>query len=248
MSPAIDRAKLGPTTTNRKWFFDVDQSTTDVPDWLGVYGTQEFKPGTDTTTQDTSDFSSAWKGGQSTALGWKLEGKVKRATESATTTSSYDPGQEILRTKAVQVGVAGLVHVRWYEMEPGGPRVESYEGYGTVTWTEEGGGMDALSVASFAINGDGERLTPTHPAAATAPDPVISTVTPAGQSVGEVVKIIGANFTGATAVTIDGTAASFEVASGTVVYASIPIGAAGAAEVIVTTAAGASDPAAYVVV
>lgn len=162
---SIPRVALGATTLNRKWFLDVDTSTTSTPTWVGVFGVTEFKPGTDTTTQDTSDFASAWKGNQNTALAWKIEGKVKRATTAASALA-YDPGQEALRAKAVQVGVAGRVHVRWYEMEPSGPRVEAYEGYGTVTWSEDGGGMDAISTVSFTINGDGEREEITHPTAA----------------------------------------------------------------------------------
>ncbi len=245
---AIARAKLGATALNRKWFLDVDQSTTSTPDWVGVFGLQEFKPGVETTTQDSSDFSSGWKGNQSTAAGWKLEGKVKRATESATATTSYDPGQEVLRAAAVKMGIAGLVHVRWYEMEPNGPRVEAYEGWGTVSWSDDGGNMEALSTVSFTINGDGERSEITHPDTAGTTAPVVGSVTPAGQSVGEVVKITGSNLAGATAVHIDTIAASFEIASGTVIYASIPTGAAGAAEVTVTTAGGTSAPAAYVVI
>lgn len=162
---SIARAALGATTLNRKWFLDIDQSTTSTPDWIGVFGVMEFKPGTDDTTQDTSDFSAGgWKGNQVTAKAWKLEFKVKRAVD-ATTVTDYDAGQELLRTQSNLIGIAGRVHVRWYEMEPGGPRVEAYEGYGTVTWSEDGGGMDALSTVSVTVNGDGARTAVTHPTA-----------------------------------------------------------------------------------
>lgn len=162
-STATERVQLGPTTLNRKWYLDVDISANSTPDWVGVFGLMEFKPNVETTTQDASDFASAWKGNQSTALAWKHEGKLKRATASPTELTAYDPGQEALRIAAAKVGVAGLVHVRWYEMEPDGPRVEAYEGYGTVGWSEDGGAMDALSTVSFTINGDGERKPITHP-------------------------------------------------------------------------------------
>lgn len=247
MSTAIARAPLGGTTTNRKWFLDVDVSTTGTPEWVGVFGMQEFKPAVDTTTQDTSDNSSHWKGAQSTAQAWKIEGKLKRASK-ATLATAYDPGQEVLRAAAILVGVEARVHVRWYEMEPGGPRVEAYEGYGTVTWSDDGGAMDALSTVSFTVNGDGERTDITHPATDTAAEPVVTAISPAGQSAGDVVRITGSGFTGATAVSIDSLEASFDVVSGTDIYASIPAAATGAAEVTVTTAAGTSDPAAYVVV
>lgn len=245
MSTAITRQPLGGTTTNRKWFLDVDTSTTGTPEWVGVFGMQEFKPSVDTSTGDTSDGSSHWKGAQNTAQAWKNEGKLKRASKASAATA-YDPGQEVLRAAAIKVGVEARVHVRWYEMEPGGPRVEAYEGYGTVTWSEEGGAMDALSIVSFTINGDGARTDITHPDTDTAAVAVIAAISPSGQAAGEVVKISGSGFTGATAVTFDTAEASFTVASGTEIYASIPATITGATAVTVTTAAGTSEDAAYV--
>jgi len=161
---SIPRQALGATTLNRKWFFDVDTAgSATTPTWVGIFGVQEFKAAVSATTGDTSDFSSAWKGEQNTALSWAIEAKVKRGVTAASATA-YDPGQEFLRTKAGLVGVAARVHVRWYEMEPSGPRVEAYEGWGTVTWSPEGGGMDKLDIVGVKIAGDGARTSITHPA------------------------------------------------------------------------------------
>lgn len=83
----------------------------------------------------------------------------------------------------------------------------------------------------------------------TTPDPVIYSVTPAGQSVGEQVVITGTNFTGMTGVTIDTIAVvSPLLADDSTIIATIPTGAAGAANVIVTTADGTSAAYAYTVV
>jgi len=82
-------------------------------------------------------------------------------------------------------------------------------------------------------------------------DPVITSVTPAGRSVGELVTIIGTGFTPASTVTIDALsvpADTLTVVSTTMIIATIPATAAGAANVIVTTAAGASNAFAYTVV
>ena len=115
---SIARVALGATTLNRKWFFDVDTAgSATTPTWVGIFGVQEFKAAVSATTGDTSDFSSAWKGEQNTALSWAIEAKVKRGVTAASATA-YDPGQEFLRTRAGLVGVAARVHVRWYEMEP----------------------------------------------------------------------------------------------------------------------------------
>ena len=50
-------------------------------------------------------------------------------------------------------------------MEPGGPRVESYEGKAAVTWSPDGGSTEATSTASFVLSGRGERKSVEHPAA-----------------------------------------------------------------------------------
>ena len=242
---SIPRVSLGATTLNRKWYLDVDTNPGGTPNWVGVFGLQEFKPGLDTTTQDSSDFSGPWKGNQNTALAWKNEGKVKRAPTAASAIA-YDPGQEYLRAQSKLVGVAARTHVRWYEMEPGGPRIEAYDGYGVVSWSEDGGGMDALSVVSFTITGDGARNDITHPQPA---GPYIASISPTGRSVGGVLTITGTGFTGATGITIGGTAVtSFNVVSDTVISAVIPTGvASGSKAVIVTTPVGASPSVNYTV-
>lgn len=76
--------------------------------------------------------------------------------------------------------------------------------------------------------------------------PVILSVTPSGESAGEQVTIQGAGFTGATAVTFGGTAATdFTVVSDQYIVAILPAGTAGAVDVVVTTPEGVSAPFSY---
>jgi len=159
---SIPRVALGATTLNKKWYLDVNTGTDATPTWVGVFGIQEFKPSVDSTAGDTSDFASGWKGSQKTALAWGLEFKLKRASTAASATA-YDPGQEALRTKAGQLGVAGRVSLRWYEMDSGGPRIEAYQGWGSVEWSDDGGDMAALSTVTVKVDGDGQRNAITHP-------------------------------------------------------------------------------------
>lgn len=166
VSTAIEREPLGPATTNRKWFLDVDTAAAAPATWIGVFGLTEFQPGKDTTLQDDSDFDSGgYKSQTATALQWTLTFKVSRKTVAGAPTS-YDPGQEVLRLASDELGVENTVHVRWYEMEPGGPRVEAYEGYAAVSWSPDGGGMDALDIVSVTLTGQGKRTAITHPDAA----------------------------------------------------------------------------------
>lgn len=85
----------------------------------------------------------------------------------------------------------------------------------------------------------------------TTPNPYIRAISPAGKAVGGQVLVEGYNLTPITAMTFDGVTVTapnrVEVHSGAV-YVTIPTGAAGASDVIITTANGASNTAAYTVV
>lgn len=78
--------------------------------------------------------------------------------------------------------------------------------------------------------------------------PLITAITPSGQSIGDLVTITGARLSGATAVKFDAIDAEFVVASASQIVAVIPVGATGTEPVTVTTAAGTSAPVNYAVV
>lgn len=85
----------------------------------------------------------------------------------------------------------------------------------------------------------------------TTPNPFITSITPTGKSVGGQVLVQGYNLTPITAMTFDGVSVTsgnrIEMNSGAVLV-TIPTGAAGASDVIITTANGASNTGAYTVV
>lgn len=165
------RQQLGASTTNRLWWLDVvDPNADDSTEvWVPVSGVQEFKPKpSDAGTQDDSDFDGGgFKSSAVTSQNFGAEGKVGRKVVPATgdATPTYDPGQEIIRKTAEKIGVENRLKARWYEMEPGGPRVEAKTGYFNATWSPDGGGADALNTASFALNGLGAPLSSAHPSA-----------------------------------------------------------------------------------
>ena len=79
--------------------------------------------------------------------------------------------------------------------------------------------------------------------------PVIASVTPAGQSVGKQVLISGTGFASMVSGTIDGAAiVSYTVVDDRNLVATIPAGAVGASNVIITNSAGASAALSYTVV
>jgi hypothetical protein len=232
------RAPLGASTTNRKWYLDVeDPAAPGVP--VGVFGMGEFKfKPSEATQQDDSDMDSeGFKSSTVTALAWGGEGKLHRKTLSSDGTA-YDPGQEILRRASRGMGNANRVKVRVYEMEPDGPRVEAYSGYCLATWSPDGGGMDALDTVSFALVGQGKCSEIAHPEGVVAV-PVIQSALPSGAVAGATVAIEGAHFAdvaGASGVKFGATnATSYNVLSDGTILAVVPAGAAGSAPITVGT-------------
>lgn len=79
-----------------------------------------------------------------------------------------------------------------------------------------------------------------------APDPVITSVLPLGQAVGELVTILGSGFTGVTGITIDGDAVDeYALVSDGIISAIIPADAIGPSPVVVTTPNGVSPAFSY---
>lgn len=158
--------QLGASTLNRMWRLDVNTGTTAAPVWTPVRGRTEFQNALEPTMQDDSDFDSdGWKSQTVTAQSWSLSFKVGRKADGANA-AAYDAGQEALRSAAGKMGVGNSVHVRWYETTPGGPRAEAYDGRAAVSWSPDGGGMDALNMVSVTLTGQGKRNVITNPSAA----------------------------------------------------------------------------------
>lgn len=239
------RTPLGASTNQRKYYLDVD-TTPDAtdPTWVGVFGITELQFAIDPTLQDDSDYDSGgYKSQTKTAEAWSVTGKVARKVQVDDLTA-YDPGQEYLRAKGIgTMGVANSVHIRIYEMEPNGPREEAYEGNAAVSWAPDGGPMDALSLVSFTLSGQGQLEEIAHPGEVGAGTPVVAALSDqAGAAAGgELVIITGTNLTGATSVKFGATnATDFEVINSNKIAAVVPAHSAGTVAVTVVTPAGTS--------
>jgi hypothetical protein len=193
--PSTARTPLGAGSLARRWWLDVNTGTHAAPTWVAVNGVEDFKAPLDASVQDDSDYDSGgYKSSTVTALGWKIDLKLARKTTVASATV-YDPGAEVLRAASELMGASNRVEVRWYEMTTGGPKVEAYQGYAAVSWSEDGGGMDALASVSVTLTGQGSRDEITHPDGA-AVAPVLYSITPAvgGTAGGSMHVIRGAGF------------------------------------------------------
>jgi len=176
--PSVARTALGAGGLARRWYLDVNTGTHAAPTWIAVNGVEDFKAPLDPSVQDDSDYDSGgYKSSTITAIGWSIDLKLARKVTVASPTV-YDPGAEVLRAASVLMGASNRVEVRWYEMTTSGPKVEAYQGYAAVSWSEDGGGMDALASVSVTLTGQGEREAITHPDGA-AVVPVLYSVDPA---------------------------------------------------------------------
>jgi hypothetical protein len=193
--PATTKVPLGAGVLARRWYLDVNTGTHASPVWTGVFGIEDFKAPLDPSEQDDSDYDSGgYKSTVITAIGWAIELKLARKVTAAVATA-YDTGQEALRAASVLMGASNRVEIRYYEMEVGGPRVEAYTGYASVSWSEDGGGMDAKASVTVKLTGQGARTAITHPDGA-AVVPVLYSVSPAVgvQAGGTLHRLVGRGF------------------------------------------------------
>lgn len=244
--PATPKAPLGAATTVRKWYIDVNTGTAASPIWVGVFGVKEFKPADSPTWKDTSDFDSeGYKSSLATAFEWGPELKVERKVRLSDSTQ-YDPGQEALRLTAANIGTANSREIRYYEMEPGGPRIEAYQGYCGVEWSPEGGSMEDTEMVSIKLIGQGKRNAIAHPDNGPAPAPVLSSLAPATAAAagGALILVNGTGLSAVTTLSVDGTnvfSSDWEVVNGSVIALKAPAKAAGARNVVVTAPSGTSN-------
>lgn len=227
------------TTLERKFRVDVTADQTLTTGWLQVNGTSgaddDIAPNLeDSTAFDTQGFSTK----EVTLYDWTLAQTFFRRI----VVSTYDPGQELVRARRGQFGVAARIGVRWYDIN-GGP--EAYSGIAIPTWKRASGSSKSLEIINVTYTGTDIPLNIniSNPAAGTVV-PTILAVTPSGAGAAAAVLIQGVGFTGTTGATgvkfnaINAT--SYTVQNDNLITAVMPAGSAGSAPVIVTNAIGAS--------
>ena len=240
------KVPLGASTLQRKWYIDVNTGTYASPVWTGVFGVEEFKYAVEPTLQDDGDYDNfGFKSSSVTAQGWQIELKVARKVQVASAVD-YDIGQEKLRVTSILMGNSNRVDIRWYEVTPSGPKVEAYRGWAAVSWTPDGGAMDALDTVSVTLTGQGAPVAQTHPDGAPTAIPIVYSATPntAAAAGGSLCTLSGIRFTGTvvtTGVKMGVTNwTSWVVLSDNCIVGVVPAKTAASYEVIVTNATGAS--------
>lgn len=248
--PAVTTG-LAASTLQRKWKFDVDVSAAqDGSDWRRVRGVTDatVNPGTANMQPDSDYDSDGFTSQTATSMDWGGSMTVRRAPDRSNPTQ-YDPAQEFLRTKALQLGGNNTAHIRAYEWSgASGPKVEAYEGYVGVSYANGGGDAAALATASLTLTGQGACLPIAHPDTTTVA-PVVNGVqyVAGGSSVlvagGQLIRISGVGFLAVTAVTVFGNvvaATDRTIISDNLMVIKVPGHAAGTGNVTVTNPAGTS--------
>ncbi len=228
-------------TTELARRYKVDVST-DGTNWTPLKGINDFQPEVTSTKQDDSDYdSNGWASQVKTMQAWVATVKLNRKSTSGV----FDPGQEILRAAHDQFGDAGCVYMRWYDRQG---RADAYSGFGFVDWSRSKTSVPDLDEATAVVTGIGARTAISNPYAAGVA-PVIVSATPSGAATGAQVTITGSGFTGTvptSGVKFGATnATSWVVLSDSVIVAIVPTGSAGAANIVVTNATGASTAFSY---
>jgi len=224
------------TDLTRRYRLQINLGTEAAPNWTTVIGIVEFKPSVEPEIQDDTDYESdGWKGNTKTLQGWQVEVKISHKYDPAT--KLYHVTHDALEAASEAFGDDSYVQIRYFDRFGKG---YGKQGRALVTWEPEGGEASELDQVSITLTGDGPLETIDNPLNEN-PLPIIASLTPASGPAagGELVTIAGAYFTGATAVTFDGTAATdFQVISASAIAAVTPAGTAGPCDVAVTTPAG----------
>lgn len=221
--------------------FRIDVSA-DNTTWTQLKGVTDLNPQISPQMQDSSTYdSNGWGSSEITMNKWSISAKVLRQT----TVGVFDPGQELVRARVAQFGDNARIYVRWYDNSGA---AEAWSGRAIVEFNRSKTGVADLDEASITMTGDGALTAISNPYAPTAV-PTILTATPTAVAVGGQVEITGSGFTGTIAVSgvkFGATnATSWTVLSDSVITATMPTGTAGAANITVTNATGASTAFSY---
>lgn len=235
------------STLARKWTLEVNTNGIPAnfasPTWTTVKGLYDFTP--DNIIKKLEDDNvyedGGWTGKSSTSLSWQLQAKIMRRT-APTDVTSYDAGQEKLRTLGGVLGPNGVGDFRWYDRD-GGP--EAYRGWGNVMWSQDGGSVADLEKVTVTLDGKGARTLITNPNAPAGVAPSIFSVTPAtcaaASTPGFLTVVRGDYFTGTVSMVIGVTAITqFTVIDRYTIVASLPTKTAGTYDIRATNATGQS--------
>jgi hypothetical protein len=232
-SPTTDVSLLA-----RRYRVEFNTGTEASPVWSVLYGVTGVKRVWDTRTTDAETTEDAGFGRDEVTgakWGWEITFDARRDSAGTAINALHAD----LRAASVATTTNGVQRqIRVYDRDG----IEAGQtGWVRVEWSDKGGGGKDLDTATIKCMGQGVPTSITNPLAVTTP--VVTGLTPTGVATagGKPVVVTGINFTGATGVTVGGTAVTtFTVIDSRTVLIVSPAKSAGTYDVVVTTAGGAS--------
>jgi len=223
--------------------YRLEVSADGATNWLKLGGLNDLSDQISPNKVDSSNYdSNGWAASEITLQSWSVTAKYNRQATAGVT----DAAAELLRQARGKFGDAARVYVRWYSTvqttEPG------WQGRAIVEVNKSKTGVADLNEFTATLTGDGALSSIANPYAP-ASVPSILSASPSGVAAGGQVEIRGTGFTGTVATTgvkFGATnATSWIVVSDQEIVAVMPAGTAGAANVVVTNATGASSAFSY---
>lgn len=251
MAPTAPSVPAG-TTLGKSYEYGIDIDTAypgAAPVWQPIRRISDLNPNVTPKTQDAQTYddfgsSNADKVGEDWGASFNVLGN-----RSATTGAFVPEVEAIMKTTRPSAkGEAAVAHIRYYHKpESGTPDpTDAYEGYATVAVSRANTGADgAVERLSVTLTGKGPRAEIVNPFTGWAATvPTLTSALPSGAAVGSQVTVRGTGFSGVTGAagvkfgTVNAT--SYTVVDPTTIVAVVPAGSAGAANIVVTSPAGAS--------
>lgn len=249
--PAAPTLPAGSTTGfSYEYGVDANLGTVAEPSWQSIRRITEVAPTSEPVRQSAQtydDFGAERSEISARSVTLTFQVLMTRSTS----TGLYTPEVEALlaRARPDAIGVAAVIEARWYHKPATGTAnpTDAGQGFFAVSASRTNIGADGASeFKTFTLSGQGTATPIANPFAGWAvTSPVITSAAPAGASTGQLVTLQGRHFAGATAVTIDGTAADFAVVGDGTLVVALPTGSAGSVPIIVTTPGGASAALSY---
>jgi hypothetical protein len=245
----------GASTPNRLWTPEVDTNNSAAnPNWLPIEFVEscDFNPDEAAMVDATVFADGGYSGQDKLGAAWSATVTVNRMIVPGSVPPAYGTAQEYIRARSIgKFGNANQIRFRIYEFDvndiPGvnTPRVEAYTGLATCAWPGTGGGAQAEArKIAIPFAGKGKLVPIAHPYPIGASVPTIYAFSPATLAAGggTPFRVTGSGFTGATAVTLAGTAVtSFTVWSdGEITGVAAAHAAVAGAAIVVTTPTGPS--------
>ncbi len=249
MTNPVDIAPTrGANASSYEWIMDVGvlpANPGDPVDYLNIPDITALQPNSTPTQADDGTYANKGKQSQRTVgEGFNLAVNVKVVTDG---NGDVIPGLNLLIEAANALldedrADESVLAIRYYHYKIANL---AYEFTAEVGWTRANTDNTSNEFMSFTLTSKGDRKSIVNPALAAPTAPTIADALPAAVAEGGIVRVTGAAFKNVTGVTIDDDPAPFVLVGTTALYVTMPAGDAGAAPIVVTTAAGASSPFSY---